>query len=353
MEDSAVAEVLLGGGRAVRASGWDVLGSAVAGAVKVMAELYRAYAPEPYMLFVSPGRYAKLVAVEERAGVMELTRGSPLIKDVVVAPQLLDDAACSCPQAPAVMDLAAGVNSGDVFRPQRGWAQLPVPRDPRREAEESRRRLLSSGSSPVSANGAAAYPRHSAAPPEAGDRARGPWRRSASGLPASAGADKYLPSDSDVEEIVRRLRERGIDVEDVLIAALAKQDPQESVRLRISLAERYMAECEEYLKEGDPVQASEKAYKVAEEVVKALAEKFGIPEFQMALKEGRWYTYLLGKASNTLARMLGGWIADGWSNAYFLHVWGFHEAKLAVEDMTSYVNRVKEMLNEAKKVLAA
>jgi PaREP1/PaREP8 domain containing family protein len=155
-----------------------------------------------------------------------------------------------------------------------------------------------------------------------------------------------------VEEIVKRSRERGIDVEDVLIAALAKQDPQESVKLRISLAERYMAECEKYLKEGDPVQASEKAYKAAEEVVKALAEKFGVPELQTALKEGRWYAYLLGKASNTLARMLGGWIADGWSNAYFLHVWGFHEAKLAVEDMTYYVNRVREMLNEAKKVLA-
>jgi hypothetical protein len=154
-----------------------------------------------------------------------------------------------------------------------------------------------------------------------------------------------------VEEIVKRLRERGIDVEDVLIAALARQDPQESVKLRISLAERYMAECEKYLK-GDPVQASEKAYKAAEEVAKALAEKFGVPELQTALKEGRWYAYLLGKASNTLARMLGGWIADGWSNAYFLHVWGFHEAKLAVEDMTYYVNRVREMLNEAKKVLA-
>jgi Archaeal PaREP1/PaREP8 family. len=92
-----------------------------------------------------------------------------------------------------------------------------------------------------------------------------------------------------VEEIVKRLRERGIDVEDVLIAALARQDPQESVKLRISLAERYMAECEKYLKEGDPVQASEKAYKAAEEVVKALAEKFGVPELQTALKEGRWW----------------------------------------------------------------
>jgi nitrate/nitrite transporter NarK len=54
-------------------------------------------------------------------------------------------------------------------------------------------------------------------------------------------------------------------------------------------------------------------------VVEALAEKFGAPELQTALKEGRWCAYLLGKASNTLARMLGGWIADGWSDAYLLH----------------------------------
>ena len=33
---------------------------------KAVAELYRAYVPEPYVLFVGPGRYAKLVAVEER-----------------------------------------------------------------------------------------------------------------------------------------------------------------------------------------------------------------------------------------------------------------------------------------------
>jgi hypothetical protein len=52
-----------------------------------------------------------------------------------------------------------------------------------------------------------------------------------------------------MEGIVKRSRERGIDVEDVLIAALAEQDPQEGVKLRISLAERYMAEREKYLRE--------------------------------------------------------------------------------------------------------
>jgi hypothetical protein len=42
---------------------------------------------------------------------------------------------------------------------------------------------------------------------------------------------------------------------------------------------------------------------------------------------------------------------DRWSIAYFLHVWGFHEAKLTTSDITSYLNRVKEMLEEAKRVL--
>lgn len=51
-----------------------------------------------------------------------------------------------------------------------------------------------------------------------------------------------------------------------------------------------MAECEEYLRKGDPVQASEKAYKVAEELVKALSEKFGLPERDQASNENRWYT---------------------------------------------------------------
>jgi hypothetical protein len=63
--------------------------------------------------------------------------------------------------------------------------------------------------------------------------------------------------------------------------------------MRIELAKKYMNEEEEYLKRSDAVQASEKAYKVAEEVLKALAEKFNTQEYQQALKEGRWYTYLV------------------------------------------------------------
>jgi hypothetical protein len=152
-----------------------------------------------------------------------------------------------------------------------------------------------------------------------------------------------------MEELIKKAKERGIHVEDLIILAISREDPQEAIRIRLELAEKYMDEAEEHLRKGDDIQASEKAYKVAEEVVKALAEKFNLQEYQQALKEGRWYTYLLGKASNTLANKLGNWVLDGWSNAYFLRVWGFHEAKLAVNDITSYIRRIKEMLNEARK----
>ena len=56
------------------------------------------------------------------------------------------------------------------------------------------------------------------------------------------------------------------------------------------------------------MQASEKAYKVAEEVVKALVEVHGLEEYRRALREGRWYTYELSSASIKLSKTLGEWV---------------------------------------------
>ncbi|MGC9131933.1 MAG: PaREP1 family protein, partial [Pyrobaculum sp.] len=94
--------------------------------------------------------------------------------------------------------------------------------------------------------------------------------------------------------------------------------PEESSRERLKLAERYMEECQEYINKGDAVQASERAYKAAEEVVKALAERYRTPEYGRFLREGRWYTYLLSMASKTLAKNLGDWVQDGWNTPFLL-----------------------------------
>ena len=139
----------------------------------------------------------------------------------------------------------------------------------------------------------------------------------------------------------------GINVEDVLIS---RNDPKKKIKLRLELARKYMRECEEYLKNGDAVQASEKAYKVAEELIKALAEKFNLEEYQKALKEGRWYTYLLVSASSKLSQKLGDWVLSGWDAGYTLHVWGFHEAKLTVSDIIPRVEKIRKMLEESEKL---
>ncbi|AEE94603.1 PaREP1 domain protein [Acidianus hospitalis W1] len=154
-----------------------------------------------------------------------------------------------------------------------------------------------------------------------------------------------------MEELIKKAEEKGIDVEDLIISAMSKEDPQGGIKLRLELAKKYMAEAEEYLKKGDAVQASEKAYKVAEEIVKALSEKFNLQEYQQAVKEGRWYT--LGSAVSSLSKKLGNWIVNGWSSAYFLYVWGFHESKLSTDDIIPYLDEVKRMLEEAEKVLNA
>jgi len=82
-----------------------------------------------------------------------------------------------------------------------------------------------------------------------------------------------------VGEVVRRFEERGVDVDD-RSKRPPQGGPQGSVRLRLGLAE-----AEECVRKRDAVQASEKDYRAAEEVVKALAEGLDVPEHGHAMAE--------------------------------------------------------------------
>ena len=119
-----------------------------------------------------------------------------------------------------------------------------------------------------------------------------------------------------------------------------------AVKARIELAEKYFAEAKEYLTKSDAVQASEKLYKAVEECIKALAQHYNMPEHQEAVKEGRWWIQLLGKASRGLSRELKEpRITDVWSRAYDIHVWGFHETKYTIEDIKEDAEYVDWLLN--------
>ena len=147
-------------------------------------------------------------------------------------------------------------------------------------------------------------------------------------------------------------RSRGIDVESKIIDVLAseaKLDPREEAEIRLEAAERYVDEAEEYITRGDSIQACEKLYKAAEECIKALAKLADIPEYRRAAEEGRWWAHLLGRAAHRLSRQLKEpKIADAWSRAYDLHVWGFHEGKYTVEEAKDTLPSIRWLLSYMK-----
>jgi AraC-like DNA-binding protein len=87
------------------------------------------------------------------------------------------------------------------------------------------------------------------------------------------------------------LEGRGLDVEDFVLRLFSKElnlDPKTVAEARLELAERYLAEGRE-LVYRDPVQASEKLYRVAEECVKALAIHYNLEDILGNVeRRGRW-----------------------------------------------------------------
>ncbi len=74
-------------------SDWSEPGSAVEEVAKAIKAMLNEGVAPPYVLFLSPGRYSKLLRYHEKAGVLELERVKSLVSDIVQIPQLSDDVA--------------------------------------------------------------------------------------------------------------------------------------------------------------------------------------------------------------------------------------------------------------------
>ncbi len=157
--------------------------------------------------------------------------------------------------------------------------------------------------------------------------------------------------------LYERVKEKGFDLVDLLLLSLSERlglDPSDEAGFRLELAERYLEEARMYVEKGDPVQSSEKLYKVAEECVKALAVKFNIPEVHEARREGRWWAKLLSRAAKTLSLKLEEPLINvGWSVAYDLHVWGFHEAALGIEHVKLGLPHIERLLERTRELLSS
>jgi hypothetical protein len=124
------------------------------------------------------------------------------------------------------------------------------------------------------------------------------------------------------------------------------------VRRHLDLALRFLEEGKA-LVDKDPVQASEKLYKAAEECVKALAIHYNLSDIlEVVEKRGRWTVTELDKVVRRLYKVVGKWLKDSWESANYLHIWGFHEAKLGQEAVKSDLPDIERMVIEIKKIIS-
>lgn len=145
------------------------------------------------------------------------------------------------------------------------------------------------------------------------------------------------------------IRRRGFDLESFVLEAVERMlelDPREEVEARLEIAKYMLRRGREELEKGDPVQASEKLYKAAEECIKILACVEGLEECRRAREERGWWSKLLSKAARRLALRLGeNLVLVAWLNAYDLHVHGFHEHCLGVDEVRESLPAIEELVS--------
>lgn len=122
----------------------------------------------------------------------------------------------------------------------------------------------------------------------------------------------------------------------------------------LEMIEYCLSRSKAYLQDSDPMQASEKLYKVAEESIKYLAEVNNLKEYHTAQKDDKWSVGLLQTAAPSLSRKLDKpEIAEGFTFAYNLHVEGFHENRLGASEVRYYLPYIEKLARYVREVYNA
>ncbi|MGC8542942.1 MAG: PaREP1 family protein [Vulcanisaeta sp.] len=149
--------------------------------------------------------------------------------------------------------------------------------------------------------------------------------------------------------ILTEAEKKGIDIIDLIAKALSL-DPATTSKAHLELAEKFLNEGKTLI-DKDPVQASEKLYKAAEEAVKAMAVALGLDEAKKAAEIGRWTSQLLFDAVDNIAdRLSKREVRWWWGRAWFLHVEGFHEARLRSDQVRRDAPDIEALVNLARNI---
>ncbi len=141
----------------------------------------------------------------------------------------------------------------------------------------------------------------------------------------------------------------GVSVEEFITDILSRTlnvplDPGDRVEFHLRLCEKYLHESEELLARGNYVQASEKAWRAAVQIVKALAAREG-RELRGYAELWRFVDEVAGRLNDVELRRL-------WRTANVLHQ-NFYEnwmppgdVRYAMEDVKEFVGKLRKLLQQ-------
>jgi len=153
------------------------------------------------------------------------------------------------------------------------------------------------------------------------------------------------------KKIEKKLKEEsertGVSEEELVLEALSKflnepLDPETRVETHLKLSEKYMRDAENFLSRKDYVQASEKAWGAAAQVVKALAAKRGV-ELRSHGELHREVMRVAKEAGDDEIRLL-------WQSAISLNQ-NFYENWLPPEMVEKNIEDMKKFLDKSRRLL--
>jgi len=156
-----------------------------------------------------------------------------------------------------------------------------------------------------------------------------------------------IPSKKLFEKPREEALKKDISMEELVVEILSKVlnhplDPSEKVELHLKLADKFLREAEEFLAKGDYVQASEKGWGVAAQMIKAVAAKENL-ELRSHASLWEYLDKLAEKLQDVELRRLW-WTANNLHQNFYESWMTPRDVKYAIEDVKKFAEKLKKLL---------
>ena len=156
-----------------------------------------------------------------------------------------------------------------------------------------------------------------------------------------------IPSKKLFEKLREEALKKDLSIEELVVEILSKVlnhplDPIEKVELHLKLADKFLRETEEFLAKGDYVQASEKGWGVAAQMIKAVAAKENL-ELRSHASLWEYLDKLAEKLQDVELRRLW-WTANNLHQNFYESWMTPRDVKYAIEDVKKFAEKLKKLL---------